>query len=382
MSSRSQASATATTTAQSSPFTFADIPSTSTCAGAVISWNRTGGDLTFSLFLVPSSRPPTTLALVAYAIDTAVGSFDWHPVNVTPGVYQLNAIGTGFSVLSPAFVVSNGTDASCLPSPSRNSSNPFTSLTTASGPSSSHGISPGAIIGAVLGGVAFVAVMLGLCIYLRLRRGAVLGYCWRSCQHSESARAPGRWSGLSSHVNITTQAPSMSLQDERPAGLTDAPDDGTRQAGIPLTALPRLQPNRRKPSVSASSALLEHREPRPVPSPAPSVHAPAPRASTLRLDDELPLPPTSFVAPVERLRAMHGARPARRPSATSAVPSSATSQMYRVRDSMWLPPPRSPSIPPRLGPGGPSPSGAFLGAREGGSPRDALQGGPVWDQVP
>ncbi|KAI0371398.1 hypothetical protein BV20DRAFT_203577 [Pilatotrama ljubarskyi] len=333
-------------------FAFTYVPSMSTCDIATILWNYTGPTQDFSLY---TAATHSQLSLIAYSLPATAASYVWTQVNVTEGVYELLALGNGFASLSSAFFVSDN-GGSCLdttvPSSYRS---PPTSPPPASPPRSHLGV----ILGSVIGGIAVVVAILGVYLYLRLRGKAVPGYRWRSYKDGGKSVQPRSWAGLSSHLNISNQrsAPCSSEEAATVAGKTS----------VQLTMLPRLEPNRRKPSIATVTLLSEA-----LSSPAIEKSLPASPSPALRLDDELPPPPSSYVAPAPdaRLRRprtfdtvdsvsviwlrRHSSAvttPTRRPSGTSAVPSSSTSQMYRGRDSMWsMATPSTPETPERPSP--------------------------------
>ncbi|KAI0634724.1 hypothetical protein C8Q77DRAFT_649244 [Trametes polyzona] len=313
-----------------------------------------------SLFISStSSDPPLSLSLFAYDVAASSQSYEWHPVNVTPGVYEITAVGESISSISQSLVVSRGTSASCL--------NPPLWLPSASSPDPSPGASrgsnshvhasrAGAIVGGVIGGLVLLMALAGMYIYVRLRRRAVPRFRWRDFTHF-GPRGPRRtWSGLSSHVNINVPEPLYSMQ-ERPAAPLQTNILPLRSADH----LPRLEPNRRKPSVTLD-ALPVSVSPKPS-EPTPTIPPPA---HILQVDKELPPPPSSEVSPTDPLRRSptvdstdaasviwlrrrsSAVLPMRRPSSASAVPSSATSQMYRIRDSMWMASPDTPEPPERV----------------------------------
>lgn len=195
----------------------------------------------------------------------------------------------------------------------------------------------------------FITALIGTCIYLALRSKAAPGYRWRSFTTTGRAARPARWSGLSSHVDLSAHNPPCSPLTDATTPVPNAKDP-TR-----LALLPRLEPNRRKPSVSLSAIPTAAISP-PIDSTQRTAPA-VPALPLMLLDKELPHRPISYAvaavadrprrprtfdaadaASVIWLRRHSSVAPhmhTRRPSGASAVPSSATSQMYRVRDSMW-----------------------------------------------
>ncbi|KAH9849030.1 hypothetical protein C2E23DRAFT_888632 [Lenzites betulinus] len=340
----------------STTLVFTNTLSTSTCANTTISWNYTGPDQQISLFITNGSSPaPSALSLIAYSLSATVRKFAWSPVNVTSGVHAILAVGQNISFMSPSFNVSSSNTQTCLNSTFL----PDTRLpndTSPSGPQSSQtGTHIGAIIGGTIGGVALFAALVGLCIYFNLRTKVVPGYRWRTFTSMGRRGRPALWSGLSSHVNIG--APSSS-----PPNPT-AVISGDEKERVPLSVLPRLEPNRRRPSTSLVAMLAEG--PLAVDPTHPLPAAPPP---AFLHNKELPLPPTPQGTSPDRpckscifdaadlasfvwlRRHSSAASPTRRPSGASVVPSSATSQMYRGRDSMWTASPGSPEPRGRASP--------------------------------
>ncbi|KAI0824898.1 hypothetical protein BC628DRAFT_379825 [Trametes gibbosa] len=331
---------------------FTKIPSTSTCANITISWNYTGPDERLSLFVANgSTSAPDALSLVAYSLAATVQEYAWASVNITPGVYEILALGQNVSSLSPPFVVSADNTQTCA---TRSSD-----VIHSAGPhSSARGTHVGAIVGGVVGGLALLGAVVGVYIYFNLRAKAPPGYRWKAFTSVGRRGRPALWSGLSSHVNVC--APSSSPP------ISTTLIGANEKERVRLSALPRLEPNRRRPSTSLAVMVVDN--------PASSAdQAPAPPPSAFLRNKELPRPPsppgasasasarTSTTASPDRpckscvfdgadvasfvwLRrhSSAGASPTRRPSGASVVPSSATSQMYRVRDSMWTASPGSP----------------------------------------
>ncbi|KAI0336622.1 hypothetical protein GY45DRAFT_1315204 [Cubamyces sp. BRFM 1775] len=373
MSATSLSSAASASSTLTTSFAFKTLPPMFTCTDATIPWNYTGPTQLFSLFIwAVSASPPSSLSLVADSLDVTTGAYTWHPVNVTPGTYRMTAIGGDFSGLSQSFLVQPGSNTSCLSGAAGSAAvisprqDGALLLSSRSSPDSEPISCTGAIIGGSVGGLALGFALLGSIIYFMLRRKAVPGYLWRRFSEPERGCT---WTDLSSHVSVSVQ--------EQPSRREAAALVGTKESGVAMV-VPRLEPNRRKPSVGGVELKVLPSAP-PTGPPRPAV----PVSPLVRLDRELPLPPTTYVAPVDRLHHtrlrrsrtfdaadrtsvvwLHRTTPAsdivpvRRPSGTSAVPSTATSQMYRTRDSMWAFAPRSPDAPERssVGTWGPVPS--------------------------
>jgi hypothetical protein len=111
--------------------------------------------------------------------DPSAGSFSWTKVNVPQAWYQIVAYTRTGEVKSNDFLVVNGTDTSCLavadPSSSSGSSSPASTNTPSPTPSPSPtpGASSrsraGAIAGGVVGGIAFLALLIALLFFCRRR---------------------------------------------------------------------------------------------------------------------------------------------------------------------------------------------------------------------
>ncbi|OSD02637.1 hypothetical protein PYCCODRAFT_329477 [Trametes coccinea BRFM310] len=322
-------------------FAFTPIPTLQTCSDASIRWSYNGLNEEMSFFVsLASTSPPQAPSLIAYPLSATAQSWTWSPVNVTPGSYEMTAVGLGFSNVSSPFQVTAGTSSSCL--------------TTSASASTAHS-HVGVIVGGALGGVAVIAAAVGACIYFTLRCSSVPGYRWRSFKSRVSREQPAEWSGLSSHVSIpvqSQQAPAKQAVATRP-----------KEDDVPLELLPRLEPNRRKPSV-ASVTLLSAAPPSPSAQPPPPTPPPPITANTkpfVRLDDELPLPPTVYYPTAESIRnsrltrshtlgttsettsvmwlrrhALASFIQSHSPTgAGSAAPSSPASQLYKPRESVW-----------------------------------------------
>ncbi|KAI0646641.1 hypothetical protein C8Q79DRAFT_682570 [Trametes meyenii] len=210
----------------------------------------------------------------------------------------------------------------------------------------------GALVGAIAGSCIFLAATVGALIYFRLRREATPGYRWRRDD-------AGTWNGLSSHVNVNAQRPlPLRPREAVMASVHPVKED------VPLSMMPRLEPNRRKPSLSSVTLTSFPPTPPPKDSGPRSKQGAASPPPVVRLDHELPLPPTSYVPSIDHIRGSRSFTAAdkevlvwlrrhssvhtplaRRPSGNSAVPSSRTSQMYRGKDSMWATVPCTPEIP-------------------------------------
>ncbi|KAJ6469388.1 hypothetical protein C8R45DRAFT_430200 [Mycena sanguinolenta] len=233
---------------------FNSISNMVSCGPAVISWMYTAAilpdplEMTLSITNqdVPQPPAPSTTSTglfnppgtrramnrrdvtitqpIAANISPELRLYNWDPVNVTSGWYQLIAalpLLPGFNQQSTAFFVAAGSDTSCLASTS--SSSPLSSSTTSNptstgsptssgGPSTTSGppvvlastskVNRGAIAGAVIGGLAVVAAAIAAYFYLR--------YASASTASVGSARNRGtrRWAGLGSTDSKARAYPS------------------------------------------------------------------------------------------------------------------------------------------------------------------------------
>ncbi|KAI0654890.1 hypothetical protein C8Q70DRAFT_1047748 [Cubamyces menziesii] len=201
------------------------------CTPATITWDYDGLDEYFSI-LASTDISPQPLsggftfarvfdAIVATNVDAAQETYDWSPVNLTGGdrYYLQASFGGTILARSESFLVMNGTDTSCLSSPS--SSTATSSQTgattapslTATSATTSHTSSAvpvpvsdavsshtrtGAIAGGVIGGVAIVAAALAAYIYFGLCRRTPTRSRRRAIDGSGRPGQLGKWGGLSS----------------------------------------------------------------------------------------------------------------------------------------------------------------------------------------
>ncbi|KAI0674642.1 hypothetical protein C8Q78DRAFT_1076252 [Trametes maxima] len=319
--------------------------SMTTCGNATIPWSRAGPPQGFAPYAptAPLGAPDAASRCVPSA-----KALTWHPVDVTPGDYECTSLDSDISHPLSRFLAGGSVDPCLTP--------PFLSNSGTSSPySMSSHVTVGALVGAIVGSCAFLAAAVGALVYFRLRRQTTPAYRWGK----DDVGDPGTWNGLSSHVNVNAQRPLPSLPREAAtASIRLGKED------VPLSMMPRLEPNRRKPSLSSVTLTSFPSTPPPKESGQRSTQGAASPPPVVRLDRELPLPPTSYVPSVDHIRGSQSFSPTdrevivwlrrhtsvqtpltRRPSGVSAVPSSRTSQMYRGRDSLWATAPRTPEIP-------------------------------------
>ncbi|KAI1789434.1 hypothetical protein LXA43DRAFT_579926 [Ganoderma leucocontextum] len=129
-------------------FSFIAVPNPLTCAPATLNWSYDGPQEPFTLVISqahPSKIYPlarmakgkrdTSSFLIADGLEATDLAFTWPLVNVPSGSYVLQATGTGISVMSPEFFVRVGTNTSCLavlppPAPTFASSAPVSTIPT------------------------------------------------------------------------------------------------------------------------------------------------------------------------------------------------------------------------------------------------------------
>ena len=126
----------------------------------------------------------TTLA----TINASTGKFDWPKANIPQGWYRMNIYATAGIIPSNIFKVTNGLDVSCIVTPSQSSIPPNSSLAPPStgSPSSTNGppattnslamnnpsAKRNAIVGGVVGGVAFFLLVAAFLVWLSRRMKA------------------------------------------------------------------------------------------------------------------------------------------------------------------------------------------------------------------
>ncbi|PPQ74274.1 hypothetical protein CVT26_003898 [Gymnopilus dilepis] len=273
-----------------------------------------------------------TLPIASNVDPTQQGDYIWSAVNIPQGWYQINATmpSQGYTSPSRAFFVHSGNDVSCIAVIPTSSSSSTTASSTSSSslipPSASSPavlpvagasrVNPGAIAGAVIGGVILVAAVLAawLCLQRKSKGTGTL-----------ASRSPRKWNGLSSvdsraltstanpknYSSYRHQSRSESLgtipmgASEEAVGMEKSsiygkynePLDGP---GVALAAMPvlpqhpRSKANSRSYSVSSSNEYLPH-DTGVTPGRRPSV----PDSVTGRrsIDSSNTYPPTSPVSP-------------------------------------------------------------------------------------
>lgn len=349
-----------------------------TCTSAKIQWDYGGHANSIALLIssasVLSDSQPTSATKraivslpIAYGLDPSQHVWTWPTVNVTSGWYILEAIGPGIASMSSKFFIGNSTDTQCLanslsplahippsqsstsdhntPSVSRSSITPVTTSTAlGTGPGNSA-----VLVGSIFGGVIVFAAAVYAAYRFMIPR--LLSHdCSRRSSVAESSRVKGDHRSSSAPVSSLSTLPYA--EATKPAG---------KRPDAAVTVTPKLRPLPPIPTLSQiSSTLFSHPTsatvtlPDPLDTSHPSGSAATPRAATLaKLETSLaptfaPSPHTTPLARRSGLDQSDAASSlwARRHSAASSwsvgvsgtgspVPSSATSQMYRIRDSVW-----------------------------------------------
>ncbi|KDQ59995.1 hypothetical protein JAAARDRAFT_32365 [Jaapia argillacea MUCL 33604] len=257
---QSVTSASPSTTAAPVPtLAFHAIANMTACSPGIVNWDYAGptGNLSFMVtnsfvptvndtFASPASPAVTRrnvgegslvkvkrqsgdiYEVVGSNLDPTKDTWTWPVVNVPQGWYVLDAFLSGIPTQSPAFFVSLGTNTSCLPA----SSLPSSSTT----PASSSSVSPipqsdastnhhtGAIVGGVIGGLAFILAVLGALFVCRRRR-RVTSRRGRSLS-SSGYHFGGGWNGLK--LNDNAPAP---ISRPRPSPKAEAEGFGPISSG-------------------------------------------------------------------------------------------------------------------------------------------------------
>ncbi|KAI0646646.1 hypothetical protein C8Q79DRAFT_682795 [Trametes meyenii] len=347
-------------------FVFTQIPPVvhaEACIASIVRWMYNGPSGALITLTVVFRSSDTISQIVATDIDATAGLFMWQDVGLSPGPYTMEALGSAISASSDPFIVVGGKDPSCgeLGNPSfgplpvespalATTSAPSTrvmssapafsdiqsSSTTPKWPPSTTAAFPteaGLIAGSIVGGTSLLIMIILVCICLR-------AFVWRrvhtslppSVRHGQYPAA--RWFGLSSS-DIIMQ--------------TDSVDETSSPASVEASGpvLPRLEPNRHQPFTSFGEQISQSAPPRPQRD-SLSMNAIA-RANSITRGRDSPTSPASPyrtrkpVPPLNLLpKTANGATPFTQdawtpdgdsPGPNSAVPSSATSRMYRIRDS-------------------------------------------------
>ncbi|TFK89237.1 hypothetical protein K466DRAFT_37147 [Polyporus arcularius HHB13444] len=361
--------------ARTAQLSFSTISNLTTCSPAKIQWSYTGGSVDLVLLIAASTAlrdpSPTTskrdgvVALpIAFGLNSTLGAWTWPTVNVTSGWYVLEAAGAGIATMSSEFFVANGTDTACLaggeapfafnagtttfkPSPNSNTvptadTSPLPSTaagrsTSAAGPCTDCSVpgDSGMVLGVTLGGV----VVLAAVIYAAYRSLLPRFLHRRRPRRTSTQDSADENKGLNSFISQATS--SRTLSDEKRRAL------GAAAIARPLPPLPSDHPAMFIPPFKSDAFI-----PIVVSEPESRTRTARPVALA-KLDTELSQTagPSSYSGPPTRASLWATDRSdaassvwARRFSAASTwsggpsrrsspVPSSATSVMYRVRDS-------------------------------------------------
>ncbi|KAI0371400.1 hypothetical protein BV20DRAFT_1035375 [Pilatotrama ljubarskyi] len=347
------------------------IESVEICTPKVITWTYSGPDADIALSIAATPElhvePDLPFMPLAAGIDAGQGVFAWESVKYPSGWYVLRASGSTVWAQSIPFPIYVGKDVSCLKnytsSTFSSTTSPVQSLVT--GPNAANtrittaapSVAPSApsaakstsgtvrgnkrasvIAGGVIAGIAIlgVAILAGICIRHSL------------CRRSRRSSAPrtrrtcrsGRWVGLSSS-DINEESECGAPMDEPPS----LPASTEKRASVTS----RLEPNRRRPSMLfPEMATLD-----PLPPPGRDTlrlstnRLSVPIVETRRGDSPtLPVSPYRTRKPVPPLDPLddaprtkqpptpsRGSQTTGFPSLNSPVSSSATSAMYRTRES-------------------------------------------------
>ncbi|KZP17488.1 hypothetical protein FIBSPDRAFT_27019 [Athelia psychrophila] len=162
---------------------FSTPTNVTTCQPADIAWSYIGsaGDL-LTLAITNEDVNQTNIAV---GIDPGPDLYTWSPVNLPAGYYVvLGTIGASSNVRSDVFLISGGSDTSCIAtSTSSSSSATSTSATSTIAPSSTSSITPvpvpvssakksntGAIAGGVVAGIIALLILIFIGMMLMRRR--------------------------------------------------------------------------------------------------------------------------------------------------------------------------------------------------------------------
>lgn len=173
-----------------------------TCQSDNITWDYSGpspAQLTLILtnVNVNQSTPPTVNTTLGSNIDATIDNWIWQQVNVPPGYYILEGFVLDTTSQTNRFLVTNGSDTSCLQT---QPPTPTPSQTTTSG--SSKKVNAGAIAGATVGAAILIAVVFTALLFQK-----------RRLAHSRRPAAR-RWGGLgSTDSNDPFSGGKMGLQD-------------------------------------------------------------------------------------------------------------------------------------------------------------------------
>ncbi|KAH9887309.1 hypothetical protein C8Q73DRAFT_260280 [Cubamyces lactineus] len=349
LTSTSTPSPSPTSAAPASFFNFISTPNVPKCARGKVEWSHSGADTTISLQLTSSSGNGPHVPLGSN-LNVNADSFSWY-ANYTSGMYVMTATGPGIDVTSLPFqivksepVISASTYTSSDTQNTQNTQNTRSTQSTQSGASTSAAAPTGGaeqghsspMAGIIVGSVAAVIVIaiVGICVSALWRRRARNA----SVSRPSTRRRSANWIGL-----------SYDDDDDFPDSSGSSPMDEKSLEGSvrkPPVALSRLEPNRRKPSTHSFTPI-------PVTTPtsplgmqpdvliptktamdAERADSPANRRNSYRTRKPVPqlLPAEDEAGEMLSAGELESPKEDGR-SPTSAVPSSATSRMYRGRDS-------------------------------------------------
>ncbi|RDX46179.1 hypothetical protein OH76DRAFT_1301289, partial [Lentinus brumalis] len=248
-------------------FVFATIPYATACGPATFNWTYIGPQETFELAVASSITPHTDLPSpakrqgqtnelpIAWHVDATSQTWTWPTVTIPAGWYVLAAIGDDWVATSPQFFVTNGTDTSCLSTPSSSSSadtstvastGTGTSTSSTSSTTSSNTVLPvtaatsktsraGAIAGGVVGGVVLIAAAIAAYIYFGLCRRAPTRSRRRAMGNHTRAQL-GKWGGLSS-LDSGMDAPVAAARPGLVMAIPSKKRGKTESTGAILTPL-------------------------------------------------------------------------------------------------------------------------------------------------
>ncbi|TBU29434.1 hypothetical protein BD311DRAFT_271739 [Dichomitus squalens] len=335
-------------------------------------------------------REDTASFLVASGLDSTDLIFTWPIVDVTSGYYKLHATGNGFSVASPEFFVGAGINTSCLsvpPPPAPPFTTHVSTLPTSDlfvstavrdvgGPTPSPAAIPlvsssqtaiteqtGAIIGGLAGGTALFAVA-GFLVYrlckrrspLRIHRLGFLKSGEATNQEFDIASRPPSISSDEERADHHNQKQELELLSgvarpprsmyasammfiasdvvEPPASDSRSAMDAEVESQRSLT-LAVLSTNAHATSTAAPAISV-----RPPSSPPPPSTTSTSSPVHTRRYRNTPTALALYTPPPNSLHSSYvssgsGAGSGGMTITTSPAPSSATSQMYRIRDSAW-----------------------------------------------
>ncbi|KAM5541787.1 hypothetical protein V8D89_004516 [Ganoderma adspersum] len=377
------------------PFSFVALPNSLTCTPATFDWIYNGPPELFTLVISQAHpiqihpfarmvkvRRDTTSFLLADDLEATDFTFTLPLVNVPSGWYVLQATGPGISVTSQEFFVGRGLNTTCLdtlppPAPTFTSSTPVTTVPTSelfvSTPISTNTLkgstplpsvmsltSPAAVTntkqtGRIVGGLVGAAVLLAavFAIYrLRQRRKVVLrlpmflkrgrerfqqdaGLTSRSLPIAPLSLVDDKKADLDRSqpqaVSLSSPlVPSISISSE-----SDAGEPATAASAIDPEVEVRSQRSLALAALSTNSTATPARSPSPSQSEAASSSWSSEVGSSIRTQrPRLVRTPAALNLNLSFSMPSSSARSQQTSFASGpATASSATSQMYRVRES-------------------------------------------------